>query len=114
MERHGSFDTQTEDEPYPGVRRASFDGERSTVTRYRFEPGRSFPRHRHPQEQVTLVEEGEVEMSVAGEHVALKAGDWSVVGPDVEHGLTAGPAGATIVAVVIPRRDSPDAYTVVE
>ena len=38
---------------------------KATVARYSFEPGRAFPLHRHPQEQLTFVQSGTVEF-VAG------------------------------------------------
>jgi len=54
--RSGSFEDLALATPYPGVRRRTVHSERATVTEYMFEPGATFPRHRHPQEQVTLVE----------------------------------------------------------
>jgi quercetin dioxygenase-like cupin family protein len=69
--------------------------------------------HRHPQEQITLIEAGGVEMTVGDRMEPMSAGDWSVIGPDLEHGLRAGPEGARVVAIVIPRRASADAYTVI-
>lgn len=109
----GNFDQLPADTPYEGVTRHSFNSDRATVTRYTFEAGSSFPRHRHAQEQVTLVQAGEVELTCGDEVERLVAGDWSVVAPDVEHGIKAGPGGATIVAIVVPRRESIDAYEVV-
>ena len=93
-ERAGSFDALPADEPFPGVRRESFTTERATVTRYTFEPGAAFPLHRHPQEQTTLILEGAVEMAIGDDRRVLRAGDWSVVRSDVEHGITAGTGGA--------------------
>jgi len=110
--RAGSFEGLPVDEPFPGVRRESFTTERATVSRYTFEPGAAFPLHRHPQEQTTLILEGEVEMAIRDERRALRAGDWSVVGPDVEHGITAGAGGARIVAVVAPPRAHSDEYEI--
>lgn len=110
---HGNFAELPADNVYDGVVRRSFSSDRATVTSYAFAAGAVFPRHRHPQEQITLIQTGEVEMTV-GEHVQrLSAGDWSVIAPDVEHGITAGSTGATVVAIVVPRRESADAYTVV-
>jgi quercetin dioxygenase-like cupin family protein len=108
----GSFDSLPSDEPFPGVRRNAFSTGRATVTRYSFEPRASFPLHSHPQEQVTLVESGVVEMTIAGETHRLMAGEWSVISADVEHGITAGPSGARIVAVISPPRGAPDEYKV--
>ena len=110
----GSFADVEVDEPWPGVRRRAVDSERATVTEYEFEPGGAFPLHRHPQEQITLVERGTVTFSAAGEQRELKEGDWSVVAPEVEHGITAGAAGARILAIIVPRREGRNAYSVVE
>jgi quercetin dioxygenase-like cupin family protein len=109
----GTFDELPAEVPYDGVTRRSFSSDKATVTSYTFAPGATFPRHRHPQEQITLIQSGEVEMTIGDDVERLSAGDWWVVAPDVEHGITAGPGGATILAVVVPRRDSADAYTLV-
>jgi quercetin dioxygenase-like cupin family protein len=81
---------------------------------YRFSPGAVFPRHRHPQEQITLIQEGEVDFSVGDEVRHLSAGGWLVVRSDVEHQIHAAGGGAEVVALVIPPRDDGDPYTVVE
>jgi quercetin dioxygenase-like cupin family protein len=111
---HGGFDGLPEEEVYEGVRRRGFSTERATVTRYAFAPGARFPLHRHPSEQVTLVESGAVEFTAGDETMKLDAGAWSVVGPGVEHGVRAGSEGAVIVAVVMPPRTSSDDYEVIE
>jgi quercetin dioxygenase-like cupin family protein len=56
--------------------------------------------------------EGSIELAVAGESIALREGGWSVVGGGVAHSIRAGAEGARILAIVIPRRETPDAYTV--
>lgn len=114
MSTLGSFDSLQVEEPYPGLRRRTFDSDGATVNEYTFAPGASFPLHRHPQEQITLVLEGKVTMTIERSSSELAAGAWSVVGPDVEHGITAGAKPARILAIVLPRRRSADAYTVVE
>jgi quercetin dioxygenase-like cupin family protein len=113
MTVRGNFDQMPAELPYPGVTRRSFNADRATVTSYTFAPGATFPKHHHAQEQITLVEAGEVEMTIGNNVERLAAGDWSVIEPDVEHGITAGRGGATVLAVVVPRRESGDAYTVV-
>jgi quercetin dioxygenase-like cupin family protein len=97
---------------YEGVRQRSFDSERATVTEYVFGPHARFPIHRHRQEQITLIQEGDVELTAAGETMRLAAGDWSIVGPSVEHGIRAGEQGARFLAIVVPRRDRSAPYTV--
>jgi quercetin dioxygenase-like cupin family protein len=111
--RHGAFADLPVAEPYKGLRRRTFDGTGSTVNEYSFDPGASFPIHRHPEEQITLILEGSVKLTVEGDTSILEAGSWSVVGGDVEHGVTAGPDGARILAIITPRRTGTDAYTVV-
>lgn len=106
----GSFSGLPAEEPYPGLRRRHFNTERATVNSYEFDAGAEFPLHKHPQEQLTLVTRGEVRMSLGGATTSLSSGDWSVVPGGIEHGITAGPEGATIVAVIMPRRDSVDDY----
>jgi quercetin dioxygenase-like cupin family protein len=107
----GSFHELEVEEPFPGVRRRAFDTDQATVTRYDFEAGAVFPLHRHPQEQITLIERGEVDFTVAGAVERLGPGGFSVVGRDVEHGIRAGAEGASFVAIVIPARAAADAYT---
>ena len=108
----GSFAELPVDEPWPGVRRRAFDSKGATVTQYEFDPGAEFPLHSHPQEQITLIAEGEVALTVAGEVKQLAPGDWSVIPGGVAHGITAGAEGARFVAIIVPRRESPNAYTV--
>ena len=79
MDVRGSFSELPVEEPYEGLRRRTFDSEGATVNEYVFQPGARFPLHRHPQEQITLIEEGEVELTVGGRTSLLAAGDYTVV-----------------------------------
>jgi quercetin dioxygenase-like cupin family protein len=109
MATTGRFSDLETEAPYPGVLRRTLHSERMTLTEYTFGPGATFPLHRHAQEQVTLVEEGEVHLTTAGATEVLAAGAWSVTPGGVEHGITAGEGGARIVAILSPRRtDSGD------
>jgi len=112
--KFGSFDALPLDEPWPGVRRSAFDTASATVTRYEFEPGAVFPMHSHPQEQITVLQAGEAEFTVAGEVTVLRPGAWSVVPGGVEHGLKAGRSGARFLAIVVPRRERPDGWALTE
>jgi quercetin dioxygenase-like cupin family protein len=106
----GEFDAE---QPFPGVTRRTLQTQKATVAAYEFDPGASFPLHTHDQEQITLVEAGEIEFTAAGAVIRLAAGGWSVVQPGVEHGVTAGTAGARIVAIVVPPRAA-DGYSISE
>jgi quercetin dioxygenase-like cupin family protein len=106
MPTSGRFEGLETEAPYTGVRRRTLHSERMTLTEYTFEPGASFPLHRHHQEQITLIEAGEVRLTAAGAAETLTAGSWSVLPGGVEHGITAGAAGARIVAILSPRREA--------
>ncbi len=108
----GSFDELPAEQPFPGISRKTFNTIKSTVTRYSFEPGAAFPLHRHPQEQITMIEAGTVEFIHGDESGELTAGSYFLVAPEIEHSIKAGPDGATILAVVIPGRENSDAYEV--
>jgi quercetin dioxygenase-like cupin family protein len=110
----GSFEALDAEEPYPGITRRSFSSDQATVTAYRFEPGATFPRHSHPQEQITLIQRGRVRFTVGETTEELEAGAWSVVPADVEHGLEAGGEGAEFLAIVVPRREHANAYSVAD
>ncbi len=111
---HGSFDGLESEEAFPGVTRESFSSGASTVTRYSFEPGGEFPIHKHPAEQITMVLEGTVHLTVEGELHVLGPGEWSVVRGGVEHGIRVVDGPARFLAVVSPRRERTDEYELVD
>lgn len=93
----GSLETT---EPHPGVRLRLLSSSDCHVREYTFSPSSTFPLHRHPEEQITLVLEGSVEMTVDGAVSQLPAGAWAIVESNVEHGVSAGPDGARLLVVV--------------
>jgi quercetin dioxygenase-like cupin family protein len=109
----GSFRAGAGDRPHPGIERQSFDTDAATIVSYRFEAGASFPLHRHPEEQITIVEEGQVDFLLGSETRQLSAGDWVVTAPETPHGIVAA-EDARFLAIIIPRRRSGDGYVVVE
>ena len=82
------------------------------MTEYRFEPGATFPSHRHAQEQITIVAEGQVAMTIDGRwrRSARAAGRWSA--PKSTTGSRRAREGARFLAVVTPRRGAADEYEV--
>ncbi len=111
MSADGSLDGLPVETPFPGVRRRTFSSRQATVAEYSFDPGAHFPLHHHGQEQITLVQEGDLELVADGRDQRLAAGDWSVVAAGVEHGIQAGARGARFLAVLVPRRSPDDPYT---
>jgi quercetin dioxygenase-like cupin family protein len=112
--REGRFSDSEEERPYEGVSRRKFSSDHSTFTAYEFAPGATFPIHRHSNEQVTLIQEGELEFTIDGTPKRMGPGEWSVIPGGIPHGITAGDEGARFVAIVTPRRQSDNDYEVLE
>ena len=84
MAGSGSFADIEAETPYPGIVRRTFHSERMTFSEYTFAPGATFPLHRHTQEQVTLIEAGEVRLTAGGATGTFAAGAWSVMPAGVD------------------------------
>lgn len=108
----GSYDEMAVDEPFPGIARRVFDTVGATVSNYTFSAGAAFPVHRHDQEQITLIDQGNAFVRIGDDTLRLAAGDWIVIPGGVKHGITAGPDGARLTAIVIPRRTGAEAYEI--
>lgn len=99
------------EEVFPGITRQTVDGERSTLVRYVYAPGSVYPRHSHPQEQITAVLRGRIAFEVGGEERTLGPGDVAVIPGGVPHG--AAPVGSETVEtlnVLSPRRTAEPVY----
>jgi quercetin dioxygenase-like cupin family protein len=73
---------------FPQVSLHSTGGEQVLLCRVRYEPGAHAPRHSHEQtEQVMLILDGGLEMTVGSETRSLHAGDSVVVNRGIEHEL---------------------------
>jgi quercetin dioxygenase-like cupin family protein len=107
----GTFGELEVEHPFEGITRRTLQASRATIAIYDFEPGSEFPLHTHPQEQITIVEQGDIEFVSPDGSVRLDEGGWSVVAPDVEHQVVAGDRGARILAIVVPPR-APDGYSI--
>lgn len=75
------------------------------LVRYVYEPGLNFPEHSHPQEQVTMVEEGILEFDIDGETVALHAGDICSIPPNVPHSTSVGNKRAVAISIFTPVKE---------
>ena len=73
------------------------------MVRVRFEAGAVGAVHAHPHRQVTLVESGRFQVTIAHEARVLEAGDSFFAAPDEEHGVVAMEAGV-LVDVFTPAR----------
>ena len=63
-------------------------GEQALVCRVSYDPGFGVDTHSHERtEQVMIVTEGELELTVAGETRTLGVGDWAVINRGIEHSV---------------------------
>ena len=71
-----------------GVRIHAAGGEQVLMCRVNYEPGFGVGMHAHEHtEQVMVVTQGELELTVDGETRTLHAGDWAVINRGVEHAV---------------------------
>jgi len=92
-------------EPRPGWKGRFFHSDHMTFAYYEIAPGSDVHPHRHPQEEVWHVIEGELEMVVDGAACALRPGEAMVVPAEVEHAARTG-AGCRAIVVDYPIRES--------
>ena len=73
----------------PGVHIHAAGGEQALVCRVNYDPGFGVATHAHEHtEQVMVVTEGELELTVAGQGTrTLGVGDWAVINRGVEHSV---------------------------
>ena len=74
------------------------------MVRVAFKKGAVGSMHSHPHRQVTFVERGRFEATIAGQTTVLHAGDCFLVPPDAVHGVVALEEGA-LVDVFTPARE---------
>lgn len=85
-----------------GVRLHAIGGEQVLLCRVSYEPGKQVPWHAHEHtEQVMLVLEGEVELTIEEETRTLKEGDVVVVTRGLHHKLYSG-GGVTFMEALAP------------
>ncbi len=71
--------------PVEGLEGSFVHGTNLTVANWTFVAGTELPEHSHPHEQIVLVTEGELELTVDGETYRLTSGDAATIPGDVPH-----------------------------
>ncbi len=89
----------------PGVRTRTFWSNNMLVSLLEFSPNSVVPPHSHPQEQVGIVLEGELYMTIGGETRLMKAGELYVIPGDIEHGGETTDNSAKVCDVFSPIRE---------
>jgi quercetin dioxygenase-like cupin family protein len=76
-------------ERLPGWRGRHFDSASMTFGLWEFDAGSSIHEHAHPEEEVWLVLEGELEVTIDGGTEAARPGSVAIVPPSTPHSLRA-------------------------
>jgi len=85
-----------------GVRLHAVGGEQVLLCRVRYEPGKQVLRHAHEDtEQVMLILDGEVELTIEDDTRTLRAGDVAVVNRGLPHALHS-EGGVTFIEALAP------------
>jgi quercetin dioxygenase-like cupin family protein len=88
----------------PGYMARIVHAEHLTVSHVRVDAGAPLPQHAHPHEQISILVEGEFEMTVAGETRVFKAGTDAIIPSNAVHSGKALTA-CTIIDVFYPVRE---------
>jgi len=85
-----------------GVRLHAVGGDQVLLCRVRYDPGKQVPWHAHEHtEQVMLILDGEVEITIEDETQTLRAGDVAVVNRGLQHRLYS-EGGVTFMEALAP------------
>jgi quercetin dioxygenase-like cupin family protein len=79
-------------------------GDQCTMGIVEIEKGSILPLHHHPHEQLTYILEGELEMTIGGETMNLRQGDYFVIHSNVPHSAVANVA-CKVMDVFAPVRE---------
>lgn len=71
----------------PGIKRHTISGEKVTVTHVRYAPGTIIPDHRHEAEQVTILVQGRLSITIEGIQKEIEPGEVAVVPSNALHSL---------------------------
>ena len=86
----------------PGVKIHACGGEQALVCRANYDPGFGVATHLHEHtEQVMVVTEGELILTVEGETRTLGVGDWAVINRGIEHAVRTD-SGAQFIEALAP------------
>lgn len=97
-----SFGPEEAEEVEKGVRVLSLSLEGHQVRRMVFDPGALIPNHRHPEDVVTLILEGRMEMTVGCETRTIGLGEVFLVPANADHSGRI--LGEQVVAVSFSRK----------
>jgi quercetin dioxygenase-like cupin family protein len=80
-----NLDDFVQSQPVPGFKGRFVHSENITVACWKIDAGSSFPEHSHPHEQVSIVDEGEFELTIEGKTKKLYPGLVAVIPSSTPH-----------------------------
>ena len=90
---------------WPGLIARGLTGEEATLAQIELEPNVDVPEHSHVNEQIGILTDGSMTFRIGDEEKELQPGATWVIPARVPHSVTAGPGGAALIEVFVPRRD---------
>lgn len=91
-------DEMATSERLPGWHGRHWHSANMSFARYVIDAGSSIHEHHHPHEEVWLVVEGELDVTIDGETRRAGPGAVAIVPPDAPHAVRAVTAGSAVVA----------------
>ncbi len=92
-------------ELFPGIHTRTFWGEHVLLSLLEMEPHGDVPPHSHAHEQMGLVLEGEMEMTIGDETRVVKEGEIFVIPGNVEHSVRVGDKRTRVLDIFSPVRE---------
>jgi quercetin dioxygenase-like cupin family protein len=97
-----SWDTLPEAVVHKTIRRKVFQTDKLTIVRYEFAPWSIFPRHSHPESQVTMVLSGTLTFHYGDRHQRHEAGEVVAIPGGVPHEGRAGDVPTVALCIFVP------------
>jgi quercetin dioxygenase-like cupin family protein len=91
----------------PKLTQRVFSTKNAIVVHYVYEPGLEFEHHSHPQEQITIVQSGQLLFEIEKEKVELRPGDICSIAPNVSHStVVLGDENVESISIFTPGSDN--------
>lgn len=103
--RFYKLDDVTAFSPLAGFKMQSITGGVMMANWVRIEPNKVMPRHQHPEEQLGVMLEGSMELTIGDETRMLKPGDAYTIPGNVPHHARTDDDGCLVLDVFSPPRD---------
>jgi quercetin dioxygenase-like cupin family protein len=90
---------------WPGLIGRALTGAEATLAQIELEPDVHVPEHSHVNEQIGILTSGSLTFRIGAEEKDLQPGATWIIPAHVPHSVSAGPDGAALIEVFVPRRD---------